>query len=408
MKIYLTVISFFLIQSVATAAVEIVTEVDNGNLLVGLYSENNTIHQGGHLQFFIDSDNNSNTGYSQGDIVGADYLLEDNELYISTPGSGWSWNYVGNTNFYTDEMPTYVDTTTLLGDLSLSTNTTIKVGAHALNNNWTTVASYHGSSMTPFVLGSGGSSTPFSVYNQAYQEDTDNGYQADTINDINNANNAYVLIDTFGSDGIGFSNHIAGIQNNGNQVSGYISAGTGENWRLDYNALLPFLSNQEWGDWEGEFFIKETTTGVLDIMKNRIDNMASKGVQWVEFDNMDWLGSADEAGAEIQVTPQQAKDYLNALCDYTHQQGMKCMAKNVTDGFSNFDGVTYESFPNNLNWWADNSDTSSFLNAGKTVVIIHYKENNCDSTYSWYKNKYSSDKISFTCAETSTKKYKHY
>ena len=56
------------------------------------------------------------------------------------------------------------------------------------------------------------------------------------------------------------------------------------------------------------------------------------------------------------------------------------MAKNSVDGFNNFDGVTYESYNNEKNWW-DNQGTRNFLDSGKSVIIIHSNENNCDQVY---------------------------
>jgi len=241
---------------------------------------------------------------------------------------------------------------------------------------------------------------PFTVYNQAYQEN----FSADNMTDIvTNANNAYVLLDTFTP---GVVEHIATIKANANQIGGYISAGTGENYRDDFAALEPYLTPTAWPEWPDEFFVSETT-GVLPIMKRRIDKMAAVGVDWVEFDNMDWLDDETRVKYNLTDTVAQAKAYINTLCDYTHSKGLKCMAKNTVDGFSGFDGVLYESYNNEKNWW-DNTGTRSFLNAGKPVIINHYNESNCDAVYSEYKNIYNSDKISFICEDRNLKKYRHY
>ncbi|HHE06104.1 MAG TPA: hypothetical protein ENK90_03190, partial [Epsilonproteobacteria bacterium] len=126
-------------------------------------------------------------------------------------------------------------------------------------------------------------SQPFTVYNQAYQEN----FQADSIDEIEtNAHDAYVLLDTFGDNVV---EYIHAIKQNNNQIGGYISAGTGENYRDDFAALEPYLTPTSWTEWPDEFFVSETTTGILPIMKKRIDKMAISGVDWVEFDNMDWL-----------------------------------------------------------------------------------------------------------------------
>ena len=242
---------------------------------------------------------------------------------------------------------------------------------------------------------------PFAVYNQAYQEN----FSADNMAEIvANAQNAYVLLDTFSS---GVVNHISSLKAQGNQIGGYISAGTGENYRDDFEALEPYLTPSAWPEWPDEFFVSETTTGILPVMKRRIDKMAEVGVDWVEFDNMDWLDDETRVQYHLSATVTEAKAYINALCDYTHSKGLKCMAKNSVDGFSQFDGVLYESYDNEKNWW-DGAGTRSFLSAGKPVIINHYHENNCDAVYDEYQSIYKSDKISFICEDVTTRKYKHY
>jgi hypothetical protein len=57
-----------------------------------------------HFQYFLDTDNNSATGFSFGEdswrISGADYLVEDGELYKSNSNDAWSWTYVGSFDDY--------------------------------------------------------------------------------------------------------------------------------------------------------------------------------------------------------------------------------------------------------------------------------------------------------------------
>jgi len=246
-----------------------------------------------------------------------------------------------------------------------------------------------------------GSEKAIPVYNQAYQEN----YEADKISDIiAHAKNAYVLVDPFQNN---VASSIAQIKANGNQVGGYISIGTGENWRADFQQLKPYLVSKEWGEWAGEYFVNRTTTGIIAIMKARIDSMAQWGCDWVEFDNMDWVFDDDmrnEYGFE--VTQEEGIAYFNELCDYLHQKGMKCMAKNTVEGASNFDGVLYESYHSNKNWW-ENEGTIEFLNAGKLVIINHYNETQCDEVYRDYMNIYNNN-ISYICEDANLKKYVHY
>jgi hypothetical protein len=239
------------------------------------------------------------------------------------------------------------------------------------------------------------------VYNHAYQEN----FEADNIEQIvRDAKNAYVLLDTF--DQV-TNEDISNIKVNHNQVGGYISAGTGENYRDDFADVEPYLATTPWAEFPDEFYVSETTTGILLVMQARIDKMATSGLDWVEFDNMDWLDTETKRTYNLSVTQAEAKTYINALCDYTQSKGMKCMAKNTVEGFESFDGVLYESFSKEKNWW-DNEGTKLFLNAGKLVIINHYNETDCDGVYAEYQAFYKSENISFICEDVATQKYKHY
>lgn len=239
------------------------------------------------------------------------------------------------------------------------------------------------------------------VYNQAYQET----FEADTIAEILvSAKDAYVLVDPFSDNVV---QHIKTIKSKCNQVGGYISAGTGEVWRDDFEQLKPYLTSKEWPDWPGEFYVSYTKTGIVDVMKARIDKMALWGLDWVEYDNMDWIDAQSIARFGLHTTKEESKVYINTLCDYTRQKGMKCMAKNTVKGFEHFDGVVYESNTHQKNSW-DTQGTQSFIDNGKLVIINHYNESDCDGVYAEYKQFYNSDNISFICEDTNTQKYKHY
>jgi len=56
---------------------------------------------GSHPAFFIDSDNDPNTGYTRGAIKGADYLVQDNKTLYRYVGPGWKWELVSdNIDYY--------------------------------------------------------------------------------------------------------------------------------------------------------------------------------------------------------------------------------------------------------------------------------------------------------------------
>ena len=239
------------------------------------------------------------------------------------------------------------------------------------------------------------------VWNCAYQEN----YKADNIDDvIANATNAYVLIDPFEKNAY---QRISEIKAMGNEVCGYISIGTGEDWRSDWNDLKPFCVSKQWSKWKGEYFVDATNTGVVDVMKARINQLATWGCDWVEFDNMDWaFDDKNRKKYSITATQQDAIDYYNTLCDYAHSKGLKCQAKNTVKDGPNFDGVLYESFHKEKDWW-DHDGAQSYLDAGKLVIINHYNEKQPNKVYQEYINLYNAG-ISYICESKKEKKYIHY
>ncbi len=236
---------------------------------------------------------------------------------------------------------------------------------------------------------------PICAWNQAYEE---YGH-ADTVPAIlAGAKGCYVLIDPF--DSTAARSAIPQMKAAGNIVGCYISTGSCEDWRDDYAAMKSFCGPAYPG-WAGEYFVTNTT-GILPLMKARIDKMATWGCNFVEFDNMDWaLDSGNIAGVAVA----DARAYNKAICAYTHSKGMKCMAKSTTDGSADFDGLTVESYVNDKNWWTASEMKAILAAPNKIGLIVHYKDASCDSVRSSYQSTYGS-KISFVCSDSAG--YKHY
>ncbi|MDC7241599.1 MAG: endo alpha-1,4 polygalactosaminidase [Spirochaetales bacterium] len=226
-----------------------------------------------------------------------------------------------------------------------------------------------------------GDASALAVYNQAYQEN----YEPDTLSLIlAEAVDAYVLIDPFDPDSPVSASDISALIAKGNLVSAYMSIGTGEDWRSDFALMEPYLAEEQWGDWEGEYYISSLEPGLVNLMKARIDRAADLGFNWLEFDNMDWIFDEEtRSGYSLEATAAEGIAYLQELYDYAHSKGMNCMSKNLRTHAEYYDGVTWESYRRDKNWW-DDEDLQAFADEGKPVIIVHYGERSAEGAYNAY------------------------
>jgi hypothetical protein len=88
---------------------------------------------GEHIQFFIDSDYNEATGYSNEWVDGADYLIEDGRIYKSMAnGGGWNWQRIGSAEFSNNNTQVYAKTTI---DILQNIKNNFRVAAISSNGN---------------------------------------------------------------------------------------------------------------------------------------------------------------------------------------------------------------------------------------------------------------------------------
>ncbi len=244
------------------------------------------------------------------------------------------------------------------------------------------------------------SAEPKYFYNQAYIEN----FQVDSLSDILNAKDSYVLLDPFDDENI--RKNIAKIKRKNNLVGCYISVGTIENWRNDFNLLKNNIAKKEWDNWEGEYFVAKIDDNLLDVMKSRIDKMKNWGCDFVELDNMDWVQEDNIKKYNLKISEAEAKKYISELINYIHFKNMKAMAKNTTLGIANFDGLTTESYTNEKNWW-NKAEMKNILKNGGIVAIVHYNEGDCENVKKFYNNIYGNN-ILFICEDKKIKRYRHF
>lgn len=256
-----------------------------------------------------------------------------------------------------------------------------------------------------YNLGKAQEVIPF--YNQAYQDT----YPADKVEDILlEAENAYILFDPF--DEKTAIPAVPSLKKKGNKVGAYISIGTAENWRDDYAQLKRYKVRKPWNEWKNEYFFKRIEPGLIAIMKARIDSVKAWGFDWIEFDNMDWaFDSKYKSKYKGEVSENQAIEYYNELCRYAVQEKkLIVMAKNTMRGAKNFSGVIYESNSYKGADWKRDSQNQNFLkpNAGYHIIVVHYKETQCDDVYDYYRNLCKGSSFSFICEGPKNNGYTHY
>jgi hypothetical protein len=79
---------------------------------------------------------------------------------------------------------------------------------------------------------------------------------------------------------------ISNIKSQGKKVICYFSAGSSENWRPDYKEFSSSDMGSGLEGWAGENWLNIRSDGVLNIMKERINQAAQKGCDAIDPDNM--------------------------------------------------------------------------------------------------------------------------
>jgi len=242
---------------------------------------------------------------------------------------------------------------------------------------------------------------PVCVWNGAYAETV----APDTVAAMRDgARDCHVLVDPFDADdGPSVREAIGPLQDAGNTVVCYVSVGTCEDWRDDFDVLAPHCASEAWSAWPGEYFVADPER-VAPIMRARMDRAAAWGCDRVEFDNMDFASEAERYA--LPVTPAEADAYVGELCDHVRGLGMGCMAKNGRPGgVDGFTAGTFESYGTALDWWSHDA-LQSFVDAGQPALIMHYADRRCDDVTRWYRLRYGAG-VSVLCEDPRTGTYRH-
>lgn len=168
---------------------------------------------------------------------------------------------------------------------------------------------------------------------------------------------------------------IAGLQAEGRKVICYFSAGSGEDWRPDYDQLDPAALGQPLDGWPGEVWLDFRHPSVLAVMLARMDLAVQKGCDGVDPDNVD--GYTQDSGFVLSATEQIA--YNRWLGNRAHERGLAVGLKNdleqVPELVDYFDLAVNEQ----CHEWDECDLLAPFTAAGKPVFNVEYPGDEADA-----------------------------
>ncbi len=138
------------------------------NLTLDVYFTHNIPAEVEHFQYFLDTDNNANTGFSFGQdswrISGADYLIEDGHLYKSTSNTNWSWTYVRDINTYSKNVEGNIAHIQIKTNSNIVTGNTLNITIEPFDANWGSTYSTISTQAVPLGDGGGGENSDAKIF----------------------------------------------------------------------------------------------------------------------------------------------------------------------------------------------------------------------------------------------------
>ena len=121
-----------------------------------------------HIQYFIDTDNNANTGFTTGQdswrIAGADILIEDGNVYKSLSNGGeWKWKYITHVDNYSRSK--YEILFNINKNILNSNSDRVNVTMEAFDANWNGSYDTISTQVVKFASNSSNQKTPKEIIN---------------------------------------------------------------------------------------------------------------------------------------------------------------------------------------------------------------------------------------------------
>lgn len=178
-------------------------------------------------------------------------------------------------------------------------------------------------------------------------------------------------VDVYAVDSSASQASINAAKATGAKIMCYISAGSAENWRSDFNDFPSAVVGNAYSGWPGEWWLDVRNISALaPIMRARMDVCASKGFDVVDPDNINsWV---NETG--FPISRQDSIDYIRWLASEAHARGMAFSLKNsesiVGDLIDDIDMMQSESCFR----YGNCANASRLTAANKPVFAVEYQE----------------------------------
>ncbi len=336
-----------------------------------------------HIQLFIDSDNNPDTGYSNGVIKGADYLIEDKSVYMypEDVNGKWDWGQPISGDIIVSKSASEVSIKIPIGFLDYAD--TIRYGARVYDSSWTDMIAYD--TMKTLKIHDahpGPKPKPKMTINSSFH------WQLQGKLNMNRDADVYD-IDLFDNT----KETISELHEKGRIVICYFSAGSYEEWRADHADFPEDALGEKMDGWD-ERWLDIRNAKVREIMADRIKLARSKGCDGVEADNVD--GYTNKTGFDLSSKDQ--IEYNRYLADTAHKHSLIIGLKNDIDQVEDLAKIFDFAINEQCHEYNECGTYNTFTSADKPVFNIEYAKK-------YINNKSERQKI---CIESKELKIKTY
>jgi hypothetical protein len=174
------------------------------------------------------------------------------------------------------------------------------------------------------------------------------------------------------------------IRDLGRKSLAYISVGSIEDWRPDYDLFPKSVFAEKYDGWPGETWLDisqlETEPKIKEILEARIELAKSKGFQGIEPDNMDAAYNGISSASGEEITPADQLAFNKWVAETAHKHGLAVGLKNDLNQLSEL--VPYFDFGVVESCYKYNECglLRAFTDAGKPVFAIEYSSDSAICT----------------------------